>query len=55
MTRRDILDTKGRETHKQVITKAHTEYEKFREKQVDTLSSVERHFIESIEKLEKIN
>ena len=30
MTRRDILDTKGRVTHKQAITKAHNEYEKYK-------------------------
>lgn len=54
MTRRDILDTKGRVTHKQAITKAHMEYEKYKGKQGDVLSSVERHFIESIEQLEKI-
>ena len=30
MTRRDILTTKGRVTHKQAIDKAHAEYEKYR-------------------------
>lgn len=55
MTRRDILDTKGRVTHKQAIAKAHNEYEKYKVKKEDVLSPVERHFIESIEKLEKIN
>ena len=54
MTRRNILDTKGRVTHKQAIAKAHSEYAKYKEKQENVLSSVERHFIESIEKLEKI-
>lgn len=53
MTRRGILDTKGRVTHKQAIVKAHNEYEKFREKQED-ISAVEKHFIESIKRLEKI-
>lgn len=51
MTRRDILTTKGRVTHKQAIDKAHAEYEKYRKKQGDLLSPVERHFIESIEEL----
>ena len=32
MTRRDILTTKGRVTHKQAIDKAHAEYEKYRKK-----------------------
>lgn len=54
MTRRDILDTKGKVTHKQAIAKAHNEYEKYKGKQEDMLSPVERHFIESIKKLEKI-
>ena len=54
MTRRDILTTKGRITHKQAIDKAHAEYEKYRKKQDDSLSSVERHFIESIKELETV-
>ena len=54
MTRRDILDTKGKVTHKQAIAKAHNEYEKYKVKQEDVLSPVERHFIESIKKLEEI-
>ena len=52
MTRRDILTTKGQITHKQAIDKAHAEYEKYRKKQDDSLSAVERHFIESIKELE---
>lgn len=52
MTRRDILTTKGRVTHKQAIDKAHEEYEKYRKKQDELLSPVERHFIESIKELE---
>ena len=52
MTRRDILTTKGQITHKQAIDKAHVEYEKYRKKQDDSLSAVERHFIESIKELE---
>ena len=54
MTRRDILTTKGRVTHKQAIDKAHAEYEKYRKKQDEILSSVERHFIESIKELEEL-
>lgn len=51
MTRRDILTTKGRVTHKQAIDKAHAEYEKYRKKQDELLSPVESHFIESIKEL----
>ena len=54
MTRRDILTTKGRVTHKQAIDKAHAEYEKYRKKQDELLSPVERHFIESIKELETL-
>ncbi|MDO4317404.1 MAG: virulence RhuM family protein [Lachnospiraceae bacterium] len=54
MTRRDILTTKGRVTHKQAIDKAHEEYEKYRKKQEELLSPVERHFIESIKELEAL-
>ena len=51
MTRRDILTTKGRVTHKRAIDKAHAEYEKYRKKQDELLSPVERQFIESIKEL----
>lgn len=54
MTRRDILTTKGRVTHKQAIDKAHEEYEKYRKKQDELLSPVEQHFIESIRELEAL-
>ncbi len=54
MTRRDILTTKGRVTHQQAINKAHTEYEKYRQKQDELLSPVEQHFIESIKELEAL-
>ncbi|MED9904356.1 MAG: virulence RhuM family protein [Lachnospiraceae bacterium] len=55
MTRRDILTTKGRVTHKQAIDKAHEEYEKYRKKQDELLSPVEKHFIEGIRELEGWN
>ena len=54
MTRRDILTTKGRITHKQAIDKAHQEYEKYKKKQEEQLSAVEQHFIESIKELEAL-
>ncbi|MCM1171867.1 MAG: virulence RhuM family protein [Clostridium sp.] len=54
MTRRDILTAKGRITHKQALEKAHEEYEKYRKKQEDVLSPVECHFLESIEKLHRL-
>lgn len=54
MTRRDILVTKGRVTHKQAIDKAHKEYEKYRKKQDELPSPVEQHFMESIKELETL-
>lgn len=54
MTRRDILATKGRVTHKQAIDKAHKEYEKYRKKQDELPSPVEQHFMESIKELETL-
>ena len=52
MTRRDILKTKGTVTHKQTLKKAHEEYEKYRKKEENRLSSVEQHFLDSIHELE---
>ncbi len=54
MTRREILTNKGNISHKQAIEKAHTEYDKFKKKQDDILSPVEKDFIQSIDKLEQI-
>lgn len=54
MTRRDILTTKGKITHKQALEKAHVEYKKYREKQEVLLSPVEQHFLESINELDKL-
>ena len=54
MTRRDILTTKGKVTHQQALEKAHAEYEKYKMKQVDMLSPVEKHFIESVRQLEQL-
>lgn len=54
LTRREILTTKGRISHKQAIEKAHMEYDKYKKKQEDLLSSVEQDFMNSIAKLEQI-
>lgn len=52
MTRREILTTAGRISHQQALDKAHEEYKKYREKEADRLSLVEKHFLESIQNLE---
>lgn len=54
MTRRDILTTSGHVSHKQAIEKAHAEYDKYKNRLDDSLSPVEKDFIESINVLESI-
>lgn len=54
MTRRDILISSGHVSHKQAIEKAHAEYDKYKSRLDDTLSPVEKDFIESIDRLEHI-
>lgn len=54
MTRREILTSKGSVSHKQAIEKAHAKYDKYKKKQDDILSQVEKDFIESIDRLEQI-
>ena len=54
MTRREILTTKGRVSHKQAIEKAHSEYDKYKKKQEELLSPVEKDFMDSIAKLEHL-
>ena len=52
MTRREILLTAGRVSHQQALDKAHDEYKKYKAKEADKLSLVEKHFLESIQNLE---
>lgn len=54
MTRREILSTAGRISHTQALDKAHNEYKKYKQKEKDRLSLVEKHFLESIGELDKI-
>ena len=54
MTRRDILTSSGRISHKQAIEKAHAEYDKYKNRLDDTLSPVEKDFIENIGMLEQM-
>ena len=54
MTRREILTIKGSVSHKQALEKAHEEYDKYRAKQKDVLSAVEKDFIKTINRLERI-
>ncbi len=54
MTRREILSTAGRIYREQALDKAHDEYKKYKAKEADSLSLVEKHFLESIGELDKI-
>lgn len=54
MTRREILSTAGRISHSQALDKAHDEYKKYKQKEKDRLSLVEKHFLESIGELDKL-
>ena len=50
----EILTSSGHISHKQAIEKAHAEYYKYKNRLDDTLSPVEKDFIESIGMLEQI-
>lgn len=54
MTRHEILSTAGRISHSQALDKAHDEYKKYKQKEKDRLSLVEKHFLESIGELDKL-
>lgn len=53
MTRREILSTAGRISHTKALDKAHDEYKKYKQKEKDRLSLVEKHFLESIGELDE--
>ena len=55
MTRREILSTAGKISHKDALDKVHDEYKKYKAKEADRLSFVEKHFLESIGELDKIS
>lgn len=54
MTRRDILTSSGHIRHKQALDKAHAKYTKYKNCLENTISPVEKDFIESIGLLEEI-
>ena len=53
MTRREILPTAGKISHKLALEKAHEEYFKYKQKEDEKLSQVEKHFLEYINQLDK--
>ena len=54
MTGRELLTHAGKISHESALKKAHTEYEKFRLKQLEEPTDVEKHFIEAEEELKQI-
>lgn len=53
MTGNDILSHAGKVSHQKALEKAHAEYEKFKEKNKNELSQVEKDFIKKIENTAK--
>ena len=51
---RDILKHAGKISHEAAIEKAHAEFEKFRRQMLEEPSQVERHFIEAVKELKKL-
>lgn len=54
ISERNILSHVGRISHDEAIEKAHVEYAKFSKKLLEASSLVERHFIEAIKEVKKI-
>lgn len=54
MTDNEILNHSGKISHAQAKEKANLEYEKYKDKMKNELSTVEKHFIESIDHAEKL-
>ena len=55
MTRRDILETKGRVTHSQALEKAHREYELYKNKLDELPTVVEVQYLDTVRELEQIS
>ena len=55
MSRKDILKDKGTVSHAQALQKARLEYEKYKEIQENSLSNVEKHFLENIKQLDEVS
>jgi len=54
VSEREILRHAGKVRHEAAIEKARAEYEKFRKKMLEEPSPVERHFIEAIQEVKKL-
>ncbi len=54
MTGRELLTHAGKISHEAALNKAHAEYEKYRVKQLEEPTEVEKHFIEAEKELKQI-
>ncbi len=54
MTGREILTHAGRVSHEQALDKAREEYEKYRQRNLNEPSAVERHFLEATQQVKEI-
>ncbi len=54
MTGRELLTNAGTISHEAALTKAHDEFEKYRMKQIEEPSEVEKHFIEVEQELKQL-
>lgn len=53
LSQRNILTHFGKISHEDAILKAETEYEKYRKKTENELTEVDRHFLETVKKIEQ--
>jgi hypothetical protein len=54
MSGRELLDHAGKISHEQALNKAQIEYEKYRQKQLEQPTMVEKHFIEAEKEIKQI-
>lgn len=54
MAGREVLSHAGTISHEEVLAKAQAEYEKYRQKHLNDPSPVERHFIEAVEEVKRL-
>jgi hypothetical protein len=54
LSNRELLDHAGTVSHEQAIEKASTEYEKYRSLHINDPSPVERHFLEAVKEVKRL-
>lgn len=51
---RELLQNAGKISHQVALDKAHEEYEKFNQLQLNQVTEVEKHFLEAEQKLKEL-